>query len=121
MASMIGQSPALPFHVALPDVVAPVKTEPLLLKLVRQLITEIAGFFIHQVFVIKGDTAWNIAGVIFVTHKKCAGELFGVLPLCLRGVLWGSKGGRRQQRQGDNEMFHENSLEAISGNVKRAA
>jgi hypothetical protein len=32
------------------------------------------------------------------------------------------KSGRRyQQRQGDDEMFHENSLEAISGNVKRAA
>jgi len=32
------------------------------------------------------------------------------------------KGGRRyNQRQGDDDMFHENSLEAISGDVKRAA
>ena len=39
---------------------------------------------------------------------------------------WSSPGGREsgrryQQRQGDNEMFHKNSLEAISGHVKRAA
>ena len=119
MASMIGQSPALPFHVALPDVVAPVKTEPLLLKLLLQLFSEIAGFFIHQVFIIVGNAAWNIAGVIFVTRKECAGEPAGVFPLRRRGVLRRGKGWRcREQHQGDNEMFHGNSLEAIFGHVK---
>jgi hypothetical protein len=43
-----------------------------------------------------------------------------ILPLRRCRLL--RNGGRRyQQRQGDDEMFHENSLEAISGNVKRAA
>ena len=49
-------------------------------------------------------------------------EPVNILLLRWCGLFDSCKGGRcREQQQGDNEMFHENSLEAISGNVKRAA
>jgi len=68
------------------------------------------------------DFAAFLSGTVVSAIRGGITEFMDVSPLCWRGVPRGSKSGRRhQQRQGDNEMFHANSLEAISVDVKRAA
>jgi hypothetical protein len=98
-----------------PDLKALVKAEPLRDQLVLQLPGESAGPPDAQIF-------FQLVGV---SPASAASEGIlergNILPL-RHSRFVGSEGGRRyQQRQGNDEMFHENSLEAISGNVKRAA
>ena len=98
-----------------PDLKALVKAEPLRDQLVLQLPRESAGPPDAQIF-------FQLVGVSPASAApEGILESGNILPLRRSRFVSRKSRRRHQQRQGDNEMFHANSLEAISGNVKRAA